>query len=121
MGLDMYVYTTEEKFETEVDFKCDGDNELYYWRKHPNLHGWMEKLYRAKGGSEDSFNCVNLALTLKDIYALEYAVRKKKLPETQGFFFGQSYDTDRPRDLEFIAKAHDAIQEGETVFYFSSW
>ena len=54
MGLDMFVHTTPEKPLSAVDFTTTQWAELYYWRgKHPNLHGWMEDLYRAKGGSAD--------------------------------------------------------------------
>jgi hypothetical protein len=51
MGLDMYALTTSENIPA-VNFKDPKDiEELYYWRKHPNLHGWMEALYRLKGGN----------------------------------------------------------------------
>jgi hypothetical protein len=37
------------------DFEPGASRELAYWRKHPSLHGWMEHLFRAKGGTaEDS-------------------------------------------------------------------
>ena len=62
MGLDMFAYTTLENPAGSVDFKVGEATEIHYWRKHPNLHGWMEKLYRDKGGSQESFNCVNLQL-----------------------------------------------------------
>ena len=50
----------------EIGRGFDGNDaiELHYWRKHPNLHGWMESLYYEKGGTADNFNCVNLQLTL---------------------------------------------------------
>ena len=51
MGLDMYALTTTEKPASAVDFDADAHSELHYWRKHPDLHGWMEKLYREKGGA----------------------------------------------------------------------
>jgi hypothetical protein len=41
-----------------VDFEVKEANELHYGRKHPNLHGWMEALYYAKGGAADTFNSV---------------------------------------------------------------
>jgi hypothetical protein len=50
--------------KSDVDFDGNDAIELYYWRKHPNLHGWMESLYYEKGGTADNFNCVNLQLTL---------------------------------------------------------
>jgi hypothetical protein len=56
----------------------------------PNLHGWMESLYCEKGGTADSFNCVNLQLTARDLDRLETAIRSGTLPLTQGFFFGES-------------------------------
>ncbi|ASY66520.1 hypothetical protein SJ05684_b55380 (plasmid) [Sinorhizobium sojae CCBAU 05684] len=42
-----------------VDFEISRATALHYWRKHPNLHGWMEHLY-PRGGKDAIFNCVNL-------------------------------------------------------------
>jgi hypothetical protein len=50
MGLDQYAYAVK-KSDNNDDFFYDGKriiNELSYWRKHPNLEGWMEKLYNSK-------------------------------------------------------------------------
>jgi hypothetical protein len=63
MGLDMFARTTTEKPASDVDFDMEQHSELHYWRKHPDLHGWMEKLYRGKGGAAESFNCVRMVLT----------------------------------------------------------
>ena len=56
----MYAYTAPKAAITsEVNFKLDDlpdVEQIHYWRKHPNLHGWMEDLYRAKGGAAE-FNC----------------------------------------------------------------
>jgi hypothetical protein len=71
MGLDMYAFATAEQLAGSVDFTAEAASEIYYWRKHPNLHGWMERLYRNKGGKEDSFNCVNIQLTADDLQRLE--------------------------------------------------
>lgn len=89
MGLDMYAFTTERSAATTpVDFKPnrngDGIAELHYWRKHPNLHGWMEDLYRRKGGRSPDFNCDTVELTLTDLDDLEATVRAGKLPHTAG-------------------------------------
>ena len=48
MGLDMYASITKELLASQVDFKPTEASELHYWRKHPNLHGWMQELYFAK-------------------------------------------------------------------------
>ena len=94
--------------------------EIAYWRKHPDLHGWMENLYREKGGREKSFNGDLVVLTLKDLDRLEEDILRKKLPKTSGFFFGESGEISL-KDLEFVLEARKAIQEGDTVFYDSSW
>lgn len=121
MGLDMYAMVTSQTPGQPVDFKTDGASELHYWRKHPNLHGWMERLYRAKGGTEPSFNCVPVVLTLEDLACLEADLKAEKLPHTQGFFFGATDGTELEDDLAFIAKARQALAEGNTVFYNSWW
>jgi hypothetical protein len=53
MGLDMYAFKTKEAIEIEVDFQVKEVEEIHYWRKHANLHGWMENLYETKGGKEN--------------------------------------------------------------------
>jgi hypothetical protein len=122
MGLDMYAYKTKAKPTKETDFKGDdNDVEIQYWRKHPNLHGWMETLYYAKGGSKDSFNCVNLELTFEDLKHLYEDLKTNTLPETSGFFFGQSSHEDMENDLNFVEEALKAIEEGEYVYYSSWW
>lgn len=125
MGLDMYAQSTSLRVEETVDFRLPDEAEiedLCYWRKHPNLHGWMEALYREKGGSQE-FNCVNLQLTGRDLDRLEQDIIEGNLPQTTGFFFGESNgsDAEKQDDLAFIAKVRKAIADGRTVFYTSWW
>lgn len=125
----MYAYRTSVQISKPVDFQeevygkdIQGENQdLHYWRKHPNLHGWMERLYYQKGGQKESFNCAPVELTLDDLYILEADINYAKLPETDGFFFGQSYGTEAEDDLKFIQAARQAIDEGDRVFYDSWW
>lgn len=121
MGLDMYAFTTKEKPAGPVDFKVEDASELHVWRKHPNLHGWMQDLYYDKGGSAECFNCVPVVLTAEDLDRLEAAIRAKELPHTIGFFFGETDGTEMDDDLAFIAKAREAIAAGLTVYYDSWW
>jgi hypothetical protein len=121
MGLDQYagVVVTNEDGEDKIE-------EIAYWRKHPNLQGWMENLWRERGLSEtgdwNEFNQVDLKLTLEDINRLEWEIREKNLPETEGFFFGQDSDDEyKKEDLEFCEKARLLIKEGKTVIYTSWW
>lgn len=123
MGLDMYAYKTMAKPEMEVDFDTINfdEEEIHYWRKHANLHGWMEDLYYEKNGQRESFNCVNLLLTEKDLDDLEYDIKNGNLPQTSGFFFGQSDGSENEDDLQFIKDARLAILDGFSVYYTSWW
>lgn len=124
MGLDMYANKTKIKPESEVDFSIpeEQSQDFFYWRKHSNLHGWMEKLYEQKGGKEE-FNCVNLQLTSDDLDSLERDLNSAKLPETSGFFFGQSSGSleEINNDLSFVREAREVISEDYTVYYSSWW
>lgn len=125
MGLDMYAFSVA-KNDGNQDFAIAEDNErteIAYWRKHHDLHGWMEKLYRSKGGDEESFNCIPVRLTLEDLESLEADLMESALPETTGFFFGNNPpDEDSLReDLVFVAKARTEIAMGREVYYDSWW
>ena len=123
MGLDQYATARRGEAKTDDEgFKYYEDSiELAYWRKHPNLQGWMQDLYHEKGG-EQEFNCVDLELTLDDLDALEGSLDEEALPETAGFFFGtDSSDHYSEADREFIVQARAAIKQGYTVIYSSWW
>jgi hypothetical protein len=116
MGLDMNAYVASGPDQEATA------RELAYWRKHPNLHGWMERLAESKNLDYGSFNGVELELTWADIDALEQAVTHKQLPATSGFFFGRDADElYHESDLEFIKNARAELFLGLRVFYNSSW
>jgi hypothetical protein len=131
MGLDMYAYVAKKNNEMRdyyesYDYETDSGpvvkpREIAYWRKHPNLHGWMHKLWNEKGHSGD-FNGDELELTWEDLDRLEYVVKHQELPGTSGFFFGNDADDYyRDQDLKFINEARAEITRGWRVFYNSSW
>ncbi|MHC5307768.1 phosphoglycerate kinase [Bartonella sp. LJL80] len=121
MGLDMYAFSTMHKPNMDFGFHSNNDDiEFHYWRKHPNLHGWMENLYRQKGG-EESFNTICLLLTIEDIKRLEQDIRNNKLPTTSGFFFGETDGSEFDDDLQFIKDAKELINAGKSVYYYSWW
>ncbi len=123
MGLDMYALSTKAKPETEVDFSTKNfeQTELHYWRKHPNLHGWMQNLYDMKGGTSPDFNGDCVVLDILDLDNLEGDIKNGNLPDTSGFFFGQSQPDEEETDLEFVKKAREEIKNGNTVYYTSWW
>jgi hypothetical protein len=123
MGLDMYAYAAAKSNE---EWGTGSQREIAYWRKYPNLHGWMEQLWRRKGEAAPSddpmFNGIELELTWEDLDDLEQAIKNKDLPSTRGFFFGDDSDEYyRLQDLEFIKNARAEIFSGLKVFYNSSW
>jgi hypothetical protein len=134
MGLDMYAYTAtragqqNEFYETAeyvdnefVNSTVTKPMELAYWRKHPNLHGWMQQLWESRG-NEGAFNGDELELTAQDLDDLELAVTHGQLPTTGGFFFGNPCDEHyREQDLEFVKNARAELFMGLKVFYNSSW
>jgi hypothetical protein len=101
--------------------------EIAYWRKHPNLHGWMEELWRKKNEPglqhpDQTFNGIELELTWDDLDELERAIRHGQLPNTEGFFFGKPADNHYyEQDLEFVNNAKAEVFLGLKVFYNSSW
>lgn len=140
MGLDQYAYarrgepkieleeytytdlaTGERRTGTEENVIYEDQMELAYWRKHPNLQGWMEDLWKSKG-NQGEFNCVDVELTSSDLEDLENIVEQGKLPETQGFFFGSDSDDHyKEGDLEFIREARQHLADGYKIVYTSWW
>jgi hypothetical protein len=128
MGLDMYAFSVPKEWvgTQEIDYRPDADRkstELFYWRKFNALHGWMEDLYRFKGGTRADFNCTTVRLNPEDLDRLEMDTGNNKLVPRTGFFFGSQdiYPEDLESVSEFVAKAREAITEGKAVFYDSWW
>ena len=136
MGLDMYAYVAakagshaeydkgmawDKEKGAIVDPSVTEPREIAYWRKHPNLHGWMFNLWQSKG-NEGDFNGDELELTWDDLDQLEQDIRNKNLPSTTGFFFGNDADDHyREHDLKFVREAKAEAFLGLKVFYNSSW
>ena len=140
MGLDMYAYVGTkakllEEFYNQAGIEFDGKDwvvpeggierprDLAYWRKHPNLHGWMQRLWENKCGTGE-FNSAELELTWEDIDQLEQDIQSGAVAQldTRGFFFGDPADDYyREQDLDFVKKARAELFLGLRVFYNSSW
>jgi hypothetical protein len=128
MGLDQYAYVASKAGAMNEYYSQDVNEntvtkprEIAYWRKHPNLQGWMRELWESRG-NEGDFNGDELELTWQDLEDLERAVTHGQLPATGGFFFGDGSDEHyRDSDLEFIKNARAELFLGLKVFYNSSW
>jgi hypothetical protein len=128
MGLDQYAYVAAKAGAMNDYYEHDDHapeaskpREIAYWRKHPNLQGWMRRLWESRGNS-GGFNGDELELTWADLDSLELAVTHGQLPGTTGFFFGENADAHyRESDLEFVKNARAELFLGLKVFYNSSW
>jgi hypothetical protein len=122
MGLDMYAFTTTlDTPPTDFEHPTDDCVELFYWRKHPDLHGWMRELYFKRGGEHNNFNCSAVRLEPDHLDELEKDIRGGRLPKTAGFFFGTSRAEEKGNDLEFVRLAREAHKAGKRIYYTSWW
>lgn len=120
MGLDSWLFAIDPKFISPDKKYADNDRviELTYWRKHHDLHRWMERLYRKQGGKEE-FNLVKLFLSKDDLDRLERDVINNKIPRQEGFF--HSAEEAKQYDLDAITRAKGHIALGYLVYYNSWW
>lgn len=112
MGLDMSIYG--EKFIEN----SSSEVEIAYWRKHPNLHGYIVNTF-ANGVDE----CQRIYLSKDDIHNIISAVVENRLPHTDGFFFGSSDDKDANEDIKMLNDAAKYLEKNPDgrVYYQASW
>jgi hypothetical protein len=127
MGLDQNAYKVKSDYNSDSRTETTTKTELHYWRKHNRLQGWMEELWRSKGGTGE-FNLVDVRIDEEDLESLEQTILDRELPETGGFFFGndsyEDYEGEygyKDSDLEFIKKAKEAMSGGWRIVYSCWW
>jgi hypothetical protein len=115
MGLDMYLngeryFVDRPAGETGSFAKKSESYELGYWRKHPNLHGYIVQTF-ADGRDE----CQKIPLDEDRLVEIIDAIRAKELPHTEGFFFGTSEGTDEEaaQDISILTAALEWLRVKE--------
>lgn len=133
MGLDMYLsgkkYLPNNWENPAKNVMEDGYRvqervlELGYWRKHPNLHGFIVQTFA--NGDDD---CTAINLSPDNLRTIIEAVKSDKLPRTDGFFFGSSdwWEDKKPEVVETLEKAlawSETKEDGtwRIVEYQASW
>ena len=128
MGLDMYLEGKRRFWghaEMEEGYPLKSKvYELGYWRKHPNLHGYIVQTFA--GGIDE---CQRIELDRTQLGQLLLAVSTKDaLPHTVGFFFGASDNTreEREADAAIIRKAISWLETDDkgsvrSIYYQASW
>lgn len=127
MGLDQFVYFRKIrekcKYEDTCPYKDIIDEYAYskdedmYFRKNRHLQGFMERLYKEKGGKGE-FNCKQVEVTKEDLHKLTRA----SLKDDKGFFWGdRTLDDDWTEIKKFKQEAGKALDGGYQVIYDSWW
>lgn len=126
MGLDMYLrgrkfHTPNEKRREDGFEVKETILELAYWRKHPDLHGYIVQNFA--NGVDD---CKPIELDEEKLVQTIKAVVNEKLPHTEGFFFGQSSPEDKIDTLEQLGNALKWLKADDNesirgVHYRASW
>lgn len=127
MGLDMYLYgVISEEPKGEKEGRPISQVKTYvnlgYWRKHPNLHGYIVKEF-AQGHDL----CQEIWLDESRLRRLIMTIKEEQLPYTEGFFFGASDGTEKELDLTVLNDALEWLRkppkEGsyKSVIYRASW
>lgn len=123
MGLDMYLIG--EVFFCGARTRGEPKGEYYhlgYWRKHPNLHGYIVRHF-----ADNEDKCQRIELTADDIRQIIDAVKARLLPQTTGFFFGKSDGSEYESDLEILTAALAWLEaevppmQWRSVYYQASW
>lgn len=118
MGLDMYLtgrmfhwhcYPNRQDERREGGKKVKSiDVELGYWRKHPDLHGFIVQTF-----ADGVDNCQEIDLSADNLRLILKAVKANSLPKTSGFFFGESRDQDRVESIKILEAALDWLAESD--------
>ena len=97
--------------------------DLGYWRKHPNLHGYIVETF-ASGIDE----CQEIPLDEEQLEQIAKAIEDRKLPHTEGFFFGSSEcheeEFETSVDAKIFREAKDFLRKSDwsrSVYYRASW
>lgn len=129
MGLDMFLYG--RKFHVGNELLDEGkplkstEAELGYWRKHANLHGYIVQTF-----AEGKDDCQKIYLEVKDMEKIIDAIKDKRLPHTEGFFFGKSFGTQEEDDqaiatfreaIEWLKRGEEDRSSWRDVYYQASW
>jgi hypothetical protein len=124
MGLDMYL--TGDRYFHKRSRRRRGIKkaeliDLGYWRKHPNLHGYIVETF---ADGEDK--CQEINLSADGIRQIIAAIEDAKLPETTGFFFGESDGSENGRDWRIFCDAlawleADDPKAWRSIYYQASW
>jgi hypothetical protein len=117
MGLDQYLRAQDAHGSESA--------EIGYWRKHPDLHCFIESLWRERNpDAEGEFNCESVLLTEEDILKIIECSKRGSFGEfdgSRGFFFGYTNLKKHRDTVEIMELALKLCREGKRILYSSWW
>lgn len=117
MGLDMYFYRVPKNEAPSRENLA----QIAYFRKHSDLHGWLERLWRERPGNTGEFNCVFMEISPDILVRLKDYLKTPEKEKFMGFFWGQSQASDWQRTRELVPELESIIKSGDRVYYYSWW
>lgn len=132
LGKSIYYLNQDDCCSLEQLKEVEDIEEIQYWRKNRFIHNWIEEnvfLPKAEDESDFSisgdFNNIYVRLNEFDLEQLREDILSNKIKDynIQGFFFGsQDYNNRmKKEDLKFVENSLKEINEGYTIYYYSSW
>jgi hypothetical protein len=117
MAIDLFAYLTPIRLRRPVDFGRVGKSvEFHRWHNRRDIHGWMNELYRSKGGLQKDWLPSQVELTFADLDRLAGDLPQMAILKLIGspdiVYTGDQFD-----DRLFLEKARAALRAGLSVYY----
>lgn len=118
MGLDMYFLRTPKGERPN-----DSHQEIKYFRKHSDLHGWLEQEWRKENPDEKDrdFNCIYMKITPAILQRLKDYLTQPDKTRYKGFFWGESEESDWQETRALTEEIEEILNSGDQVYYYSWW
>lgn len=115
MGLDQSFYSKKPKVDSHGFIEVEPRDEVFYFRKYPELHGFISDIVGGAGNGE-----------MVRLYANELTAIKDFLIEDKNWRFntedGDEYSFKPTRDFfELLGKLTYYAENGDSIYYIGDW
>ena len=120
MGLDMYFISVPKGEDPEAS---NARHTIKYFRKHSDLHGWLEERWLESHPEKNGFdfNCVFMQITPEILEGIKKLCTSPELREKYcGFFWGASEEDDWAETFS-MCLSPEMYDKQTDVYYYSWW